>query len=124
MNNSRNMSIENTEISALIKALEDIKAIDIVVIDVREQTSITDFMIICSGRASRHVKAIAEQIMPVMKAIGFPAIHMSGLDSCEWALIDFGDFVVHVMQPDCRSFYNLEDLWKSNTAKHDKISSK
>ena len=115
---------KNPRLSTLIKALEDIQATDIVVIDVSKQTTITDFMIICSGRASRHVKAIAENIMPVMKAAGLPTLHLSGLERGDWVLVDLGDFVVHIMQPECRIFYNLEGLWQDNTTQHDKISHK
>lgn len=115
------MSEKNNALSLLIKTLEDIKALDVVVIDVRQQTSITDYMVICSGRASRHVKAIAEHIMPIMKTQGYPVLHLSGLEASEWVLVDFGDFVVHIMQPDCRAFYNLEGLWQNND-EHDNIS--
>jgi len=103
---------QNPQLSALVKALDDIKATDIVVLDVKQQTTITDFMVICSGRASRHVKAIAEHIMPIMKAAGLPVLHLSGLDTGDWVLVDFGDFIVHIMQPDSRAFYNLEGLWQ------------
>ncbi|MDP3561247.1 MAG: ribosome silencing factor [Legionellaceae bacterium] len=114
------MHTDNKQLATLIKALEDIQASDIIVLDVREQTTITDFMIICSGRASRHVKAIADHIMPIMKEVGLPTLHLSGLESGEWVLVDLGDFVIHVMQPDCRSFYNLEALWQDNSTKNDK----
>lgn len=99
-------------LDVLLKALEDIQANDITVIDVRDQTTITDYMLVCSGRSSRHVKSIAENIMEHMKKSGMPAFSHNGLDSGDWALIDFGDFVVHIMQPDSRSFYNLEGLWQ------------
>lgn len=112
---------QNKSLSKLIKALEEIKAVDIVVIDVQQQTTITDYMIICSGRASRHVKAIAEHIMPIMKSSGLPVLHLSGLEASEWVLVDFGDFVVHIMQPDSRAFYNLEGLWQDNE-QHDNVS--
>lgn len=102
---------DNPLLKQLLQFLEDIHAIDITVIDVREQTTITDFMVICSGRSSRHVKAIAEHIIEHMKASGMPALSSNGLDSGDWALIDFGDFVVHVMQPESRAFYHLEALW-------------
>ncbi|MDF1758204.1 MAG: ribosome silencing factor [Legionellaceae bacterium] len=111
-----------SELSTLIKALEDIQATDIVVLDVREQTTITDFMIVCSGRASRHVKAIADNIIPLMKANGLPVVHLSGVESGEWILVDLGDFVLHVMQPQCREFYNLEGLWQDSIIKNDQIS--
>ena len=99
-------------LSTLLKSLDDTQANDVTVIDVSKQTTITDFMIICSGRSSRHVKAIASQIMELMKTAGLPAINCNGMESGEWALIDFGDFIVHVMQPDSRDFYNLEGLWQ------------
>lgn len=119
-----NMPQENQYLSKLIKALEDIQASDIIVIDVREQTSVTDYMVICSGRASRHVKAIAEYILPIMKEVGLPPLHLSGLETGEWALVDFGDIVVHVMQPDSRTFYNLESLWQDSSTTDEKISYK
>ena len=96
----------------LLQSLEDIQAIDTVTIDVSQQTTITDYMIICSGRASRHVKAIAGYIVEQMKAAGLPILSNNGLDSGDWALVDFGDYIVHVMQPESRAFYNLEGLWK------------
>ncbi len=101
-------------LDVLNKLLDDAHALDITIIDVRKQTTITDFMIVCSGRSTRHVKAIAEQIMVGMKTADLPALHHSGLDGSEWALIDFGDCIVHVMQPDCRAFYNLEALWQDS----------
>lgn len=108
------MSEQQLLLKQLIKALDDIQAIDVKVIDVKEQTSVTDYMIICSGRSSRHVKAIAELVMEKMKAEGLAALSQNGLESGEWALIDFGDFVLHVMQADSRAFYNLEGLWQNN----------
>lgn len=105
---------EKNFLQKLNKSLEDAHASDITVIEVSEQTSVTDYMIVCSGRSSRHVKAIAEQVMEQMKASGLPAIGSTGLDSGDWALIDFGDYVVHVMQPESRAFYNLEGLWQDN----------
>jgi len=101
----------------ILKSLEDIQAIDIKVLDVHEQTSITDYMIIASGRASRHVKAIAQKVMEDMKIAGLPALHSTGLEQGDWALIDLGDFVLHIMQPESRHFYNLEGLW-DDPSKH------
>lgn len=106
------MSAENPMLNKLLKALEDIQAIDIKVIDVRKQTTITDYMIIASGRASRHVKAIAQKVMEDMKSAGLTSISSTGLEQGDWALIDFGDFILHVMQPESRQFYNLEGLWE------------
>lgn len=106
------MKDENRFLTMLQEALDDIQAKDIITIDVRRQTTITDYMVVCSGRSSRHVKAIAEQTSEKMKAAGFPALSRSGLDGGEWALIDFGEVILHVMQPQSRAFYDLEGLWQ------------
>lgn len=105
------MSEQAPLLKELIKALDDNHATDVVVIDVTQQTSVTDFMIICTGRSSRQVKAIGELVVEQMKKQGLQPLSQNGLDSGDWVLIDFGDFVLHVMQPDVRSFYNLEGLW-------------
>lgn len=101
----------------ILKSLDDIQAIDVKVLDVHEQTTVTDYMIIASGRASRHVKAIAQKVMEDMKSAGLPALHSTGIEQGDWALIDLGDFVLHIMQPENRHFYNLEGLWE-NPAKN------
>jgi ribosome-associated protein len=106
------MPDQNPTLDNLLKLLDDNQAINIKVIDVRKQTSITDYMIISSGRASRHVKAIAQKLMEDMKSAGVPAINCTGLENGDWVLIDFGDFIVHVMQAEIRQYYNLEDLWE------------
>ncbi len=109
------MSDQNPMLNTLLKSLEDIQAIDIKVLDVRQQTTITDYMIIASGRASRHVKAIAQKVMEDMKLAGLSSISCTGLESGDWALIDFGDFIVHIMQSESRQFYNLEGLWEEHS---------
>lgn len=110
------MHDQNPMLKKLLKSLDDIQAMDIKVLDVHKQTTITDYMIIASGRASRHVKAIAQKVMEDMKAAGVPSISSTGMESGDWALIDFGDFILHVMQPDSRQFYNLEGLWEEQPA--------
>lgn len=114
------MSEFSEKLPLLIQALEDIQAEDIVAMDVRAQTTITDYMIVCSGRASRHVKAIADTIMQKMREAGVPALSQSGAETGDWVLVDFGDCVVHIMQPDSRDYYRLEELWdsKTNAIKH------
>ncbi|WP_133129807.1 ribosome silencing factor [Legionella yabuuchiae] len=108
------MANYNAPLDQLLTALEDMQASDITVLDVRNQTTITDYMVICTGRSSRHVKSIAEQTVETMKSVAHPPISSTGLELGEWALIDFGDFILHVMQPDSRAFYNLEGLWQSS----------
>ena len=109
------MHDKNQQLETLLKALDDAHAIDITVIDVSKHTSITDYMIICTGRSSRHVKAIASQLMEHMKAAGVPPMNHSGLEGGEWALVDLGDFIVHAMLAETRTFYNLEGLWQERT---------
>ncbi|MFY7698066.1 MAG: ribosome silencing factor [Legionella sp.] len=106
------MPDQNQYLKLLITSLDEAQATDVVVIPVSKQTTITDYMIIASGRSSRHVKAIANQVMELMSNSGMTALRCNGLDTSEWVLIDFADFIVHIMQPECREFYNLEGLWQ------------
>lgn len=95
-----------------VAALEDLKAQDITTIDVRGKTSITDFMVIASGTSSRQVKALADNVLEKVKEQGVRPLGSEGLEGGEWALIDLGDIVVHVMQVATRQFYDLERLWQ------------
>ncbi len=95
-----------------IAALEDVKAQDIVSINVREKTSVTDFMVIASGSSSRHVKSLVDNVLEKVKEQGVRPLGSEGLDTGEWALLDLGDVVVHVMLPTARQFYDLERLWQ------------
>jgi len=98
-------------LEATLQALEDMKAVDIRVIDVRGLTSITDIMVIASGTSTRHVKAVADNVALEAKHIGVQALGVEGEKGSEWILIDLGDVVVHVMMPEVRAFYALEKLW-------------
>lgn len=95
----------------VITALEDVKAQDIQVLDVRGKTSITDFMIVASGTSDRHVKALADAAVEAAKKHGQEPIGVEGESSREWVLVDLGDIILHVMHPQTRAFYNLEKLW-------------
>lgn len=92
-------------------ALEDIKGADIKVLDVRDKTTITDVMIIATGNTARQVKALVNSVVDKAKGAGVKAIAVEGEEYGEWALVDLGDVVIHVMQPNIRHFYNLEKLW-------------
>lgn len=99
-------------ISVVIDALESLKGKDIVTLDVRGKTSVTDFMVIASGTSSRHVRSLIEEVMLKAKEQGVRALGCEGLEGGEWALLDLGDVVVHVMQVATRQFYDLERLWQ------------
>ena len=100
----------------VIEALDDIKAKDIVRLDVRDMTTVTDYMIVASGTSNRHVQALAENVAEKAKAAGHRPIGIEGEDGAEWVLLDLGDLLVHVMLPKVREFYNLEKLWSLGAA--------
>ena len=91
--------------------LQDIKAQDIQVLDVRKITDIADYLIIASGTSTRHVAATADRLLRDMQDHHIKVLGKEGLDSGEWALLDFGDVVIHLMLPKVREFYALEKLW-------------
>jgi ribosome-associated protein len=95
----------------VVEALEDIKAVDIVKLDVREMTSVTDWMIVASGTSNRHVKAAVDTVSEKVKAAGHRPLGVEGESGAEWVLLDLQDALVHVMLPKIREFYNLEKLW-------------
>ena len=94
-----------------VDALEDIKARDIKVLDVRKQTSLCDSMIIASADSARQAKALAQHVRDRLKESGATILGVEGEQSGEWVLVDAGSLVVHVMQPAVRAYYNLEELW-------------
>lgn len=100
-------------VKEVLVQLEDMKALDIKVIDVRGKTSITDFMIIATGTSSRHMKAIGTDLIMQARKAGRPPVGSEGERSQEWMLVDLGDAIVHVMVSEARDFYNLEKLWEA-----------
>ena len=94
-----------------VAALEDIKARDIAVFDVRKLTSLYDTMIIATAESNRQVKALAHHVRDRLKEIGATIVGVEGEETGEWVLVDAGDIVVHIMQPAVRAYYNLEELW-------------
>ena len=96
---------------AIVAALEDAKAQDIKVMDVRGLTDVTEFMIIATGTSNRHVKSIADKLVDSMKKANHRPLGSEGHDEGEWVLIDLDEAIVHIMQADARAFYDLETLW-------------
>ena len=95
----------------VVDALDDVKAKDIVRLDVRAMTAVTDYMVVASGTSNRHVKALVDNVAEKAKAAGHRPIGIEGEDGGEWVLLDLQDALVHVMLPKVREFYNLEKLW-------------
>ncbi len=93
------------------EALDDLKALEPVVLDVRCLSSVMDWMVVASGTSSRHVKSLADNVLMKAKESGIRPLGVEGERVGEWVLVDFGDVVVHVMQPAIRDFYDLERLW-------------
>ena len=89
----------------------DNKGQDVVLLDLRGVTDMTDFFLIASGTSDTHVRALGEHIIAELKKEGFPVHHVEGLEKGRWVLLDFVDFVVHLFHPTLRSFYQLERLW-------------
>jgi ribosome-associated protein len=103
-------------LNMILSRLDDMKAEETVTIDLRGKSAYSDYMIITSGRANRHVGAIAENVTKALKETGIKNLHVEGMPNCDWVLIDSGDVIVHVFRPEVREFYNLERLWTQNPA--------
>ena len=100
-------------------AVEEIKAKDVVEIDVRGKTSVADHLVIVSGTSTRHVKSIADEVIKFAKMLGAMPLGVEGEREAEWVLVDLGDVIVHVMLPRVREFYALERLWTVGDQRED-----
>lgn len=98
-------------VDAVIQALEDIKAQDIQVIDVRDKTSLMDTLVVASGTSTRHVSAVVNSVSEDLKKQGYQVRAQEGSAGSDWVLLDFTDLVLHVMLPETRAYYDLERLW-------------
>ena len=106
--------MEPAELKELVvDALDDLKGVRIVEIDVRSLTDVMDYLVVASGTSNRHVKSLADNVLMRAKAEGERPLGVEGQDAAEWVLVDFGDVVVHVMLPATRDFYDLEQLWSA-----------
>ena len=95
----------------IIKTLDSNKALDIVSIDLKDKSSIADYMIVASGTSSRHIQSLSEQVLEKFKTNGLKNCKIEGKDSAEWKLVDGIDIVVHIFNPEKRKFYELEKIW-------------
>jgi ribosome-associated protein len=95
----------------IIQSLEDSKGLNIVTLNVKKLTNISDHMIICTGTSNRHVAGLASNLAEAVKAAGLPVLRVEGAETAEWVLVNLGDTLVHVMQESARELYQLEKLW-------------
>nr|WP_275659599.1 ribosome silencing factor [Shewanella insulae] len=111
------ISVQSAELKQfVVDKVEDLKAKDIVVLEVTDKSNVTDYMVVCSGTSKTHVKAIAENVVLEAKRANLHIHGVEGRDSSEWVLVDLGDVIVHVMQDKTRDFYQLEKLWSEKPA--------
>lgn len=101
---------ERQRLERVLQAVQEIKAEDVVIYDMEERSSITDYVLICSGRSQAHVRGISERIGELMKAAGAPAASMEGFSEGSWVLLDFDLVLVHVFHPETRAYYDLDGL--------------
>ena len=105
-------SVSEEILDIAVKSLDDGKAEDIVVMDLKGKTSIANYMIIASGTSQRHVAALAEQVQMKLKAAGYKT-ESEGEEKADWVLIDAFDVIIHIFKPEVREFYNLEKMWSA-----------
>jgi ribosome-associated protein len=103
-------------IDVVLKSLDDAKAEETVAIDITGKSSLSDHMVVTSGRSHRHVGAVADQVARALREAGFPKPRIEGLPHCDWVLVDGGDVIVHIFRPEVREFYNLEKMWQADFA--------
>lgn len=103
-------------LDVVLNALEDAKAEDTVHIDIAGKSSLSDHMIVTSGRSHRHVGAVADQLSRDLKDNGYDKPRVEGLPHCDWVLVDTGDVIVHIFRPEVREFYNIEKMWQADFA--------
>ncbi len=112
---TKKLSATQVATEALCKKIHSVldtnKAEEIATLNLRDKCSFADFMIVASGRAPRHVSALADYVADMLKKMGIPPLSIEGKESGDWVLIDAGDIVVHIFRPEVRQFYNIEKMW-------------
>ena len=101
---------------AILAKLDEDKALDMVLIDLRGKSPMSDAMIVASGRSNRHVGALADHLLRLFKEMGLGKVKVEGLPHCDWVLLDAGDVIVHLFRPEVRTFYNIEKIWAIDSA--------
>ncbi|MEW6729745.1 MAG: ribosome silencing factor [Acidobacteriota bacterium] len=104
--------LSDVRVETAIRAASDKKATNIVLLDLQEIASFTDYFVICSGTSNRQVQAITDEIRERLNSLGASVAHIEGYQTAEWVLIDYGDFIVHIFTETARQFYDLERLWR------------
>ena len=104
--------MESEEKVAIIReAMDELKAVDVEVIPVREKTQMTDYMVLCSGTSNTHIRAIIDRVLEKLKEAGVQSVRREGYSEARWVLLDFGDVIAHVFDPEDRTFYTLAEFW-------------
>jgi ribosome silencing factor RsfS/YbeB/iojap len=109
-------------VTVVEKALDDMKAVNVKVLDVAQLTDITDTMVIATGNSDRHVRSIADRVVEFAKKAGFRPMGVEGERDGEWVLVDLQDVIVHIMLPRVREFYRLENLWDVSAARREAVA--
>jgi ribosome-associated protein len=105
------VAVEPRMIDLVLHSLDDAKAEQTVAIDITGKSSLTDHMVVTSGRSNRHVGAVADQLVKALREGGFGKPRIEGLPHADWVLVDAGDVIVHIFRPEVREFYNIEKMW-------------
>ena len=111
-------------LNLVLGRLDDMKAEETVTIDLRGKSAFSDYMVVTTGRSTRHVGAVAENVAKSLKQAGHKKLHVEGLTNCDWVLIDTGEVILHVFRPEVREFYNLERLWSQSPSDEPRIDLK
>jgi ribosome-associated protein len=108
----RTVNLQHTELATfLADKADDMKAVDIITLDVSDKSSVTDTMIVCTGTSKRHVSSIATHVADELKKLGLRPIGIEGENEGDWVVVDMGSAMIHVMQEEQRELYQLEKLW-------------
>lgn len=102
----------------ILARLDDDKAQDVVIIDLKGKSPVADALIVASGRSQRHVGAMADHLLRALKEAGYGKCRVEGMPSADWVLIDTGDVIIHLFRPEVRAFYNIEKIWSVETGGH------